>query len=344
MSAFKKIVKENGKLQNYSSEKALNAILSTMEECGCPNEDLAKELVEKVEQELAEIVGDRNPTTNEWADVAVKLMRKQDKKLADTFADNRIKKSINRLKSSNLMKGFRDILESAGDDPNSINTENANLSGFDPAAQLHRMGSEANKNYVLNYLIPTNLAKAHNEKWLHIHDLDYFELNYNCLQVDLKAALKDGFNTGSGMNKEPHGIRSAAALAAIVMQSSTNQQHGGVAIGNLDFGLSKYVNITFRKEFRKAVENFYEIQGKPIPLFLNDFTLDRLYYGITVKDIEDLYGGSTNKLIKQAERATMKSIEKYFDNAETITYRVGEDTFENIPVDLAAKHITMLMS
>lgn len=344
MSAFKKIVKENGKLQNYSSEKALNAILSTMEECGCPNEDLAKELVEKVEQELSEIVGDRNPTTNEWADVAVKLMRKQDKKLADTFADNRIKKSINRLKSSNLMKGFRDILESAGDDPNSINTENANLSGFDPAAQLHRMGSEANKNYVLNYLIPTNLAKAHNEKWLHIHDLDYFELNYNCLQVDLKAALKDGFNTGSGMNKEPHGIRSAAALAAIVMQSCTNQQHGGIAIGNLDFGLSKYVNITFQKEFRKAVENFYEIQGKPIPLFLNDFTLDRLYYGITAEDIENLYGGNTNKLIKQAERATMKTIKKYFDNVENISYRVGEDTFENIPIDLAVKHITMLMS
>jgi ribonucleoside-triphosphate reductase len=343
MPKFTVIIKENGNEQAYSREKAEQAIISTMQETGNVNKDIVPKLVDEIEEKLESLIGDKIPTTNDWANSAIGVIKKYDKELARHYADKKLEKSINRVKSSDLMNSFRDILESAGDDPDSINTENANLNGFDPAAQLHRIGSESNKNYILNYMLPREYSRAHKEKWLHIHDLDYFELSYNCLQIDLKNVLEGGFDTGGGLNKEPKSIQSAAALACIALQGATNQQFGGIALGNLDFGFSKYVNLTFRKEFRKAVENYYELLEKPVPEFLSNFALERLYYGINHEDIEELNKERSFGTMSNAKNSVKEQIQS-FNNGETpdtVTYTIGENTYQDIPLETAVEHIAM---
>lgn len=315
---IKDITKENGKVEYYEHSKAVESIFAAMQRCEDvrANRGTATKLVHKIEKELSEKFKDSEDpiTTNDWAEVAFKVLKKYNRSLCDSYKERRMEKQLNRLQHSGLMRGFKDVLESAGDDPNSINTENANIDGFNPAAQLHRIGSEANKAYVLDYLLPKDIAKAHREKWMHIHDMDYLELNPNCLQVDLKAALKDGFNTGSSQNTEPQSIITAAMLSSIVLQSSTNGMHGGQSIANLDYALAKYVNISYRKAFLKSIDNYFALNEKDIPFYFKRSIVNKFYYGITVDGVNELLARpltkSQEKLYSQFIKIAEKDTEK----------------------------------
>lgn len=343
---FSKITKENGRIEDYDFTKGRDAILRAMTDARKENKSLATKVAKEIEQELLKTKKDEFPTSDEWSQCAIEvLQRKKMNEVCAAYAEYRYDKSLKRLKNSDLMKSFRDVLMSSGDNPDSINTENANIDGFDPAAQLHRIGSESNKNYVLNYLLPKNYAKTHIDKWLHIHDMDYFELNFNCLQVDLTNMLKDGFDTGTGLNKEPRSVQTAAMLAAIVMQSCTNQQHGGIAIMNLDFALAKYVNVSFRKEFKKAVDDYYTIQGKSVPSFIDSNLINKLYYGINIEDVVELDGESKN-ILKNVKSRISEDLKTLLGSnlPEKVTYRIDGDTYKGIPIDLAIEHFSYLAS
>lgn len=282
---IKKIKKENGKVEEYSSKKAAETIYNAMQDCKdvSANKSTATKLVHKIEKEVGNI---EEISSEDFAKNAIKVLNKYNKKLSKHYKQVRINKSLNRLKSSGLMKSFKDVLESDSDDPNSINAENANIDATNSAARLHRIASETNKEYVLNYLLPPKYTEAHREKYLHIHDLDYYQLNQNCLQADLKLALENGFNTGSMSNKEPQSIMTALMLTAIVMQSAQNGQHGGIAVGNFDSTLAKYVDISFRKHFTKLVEDYYELKEEVKPYWFSKVIINKLFYGINFEGVE----------------------------------------------------------
>lgn len=335
------IRKENGKLEKYSLEKASLSIYNTMSECKeCrANKTTAKKLAKKIEASLEPIVEQgREVTTNDWAEAAISVLKEYSKELSDQYKDTRVKKQLNRLKNSSLMKSFNDILGRCGDDPNSVNTENANIDGFNPAAQLHRIGSETNKAYVLDYILSDNMAKAHREKWLHIHDLDYFELNPNCLQIDLKEMLDGGFSTGTGINSEPKSILTASMLSAIVLQSSTNNMHGGQSLMNLDYALEKYVNISYRKYFKSNIENFYDVSSREKPKFITDALVKKLYYGITIDDIIEGKEMYLDESEDKATKAKLSIIEKFLAVANKETERETNQAMQALCHNLSTLH------
>ncbi|MFR8177323.1 MAG: anaerobic ribonucleoside-triphosphate reductase [Christensenellales bacterium] len=89
-------------------------------------------------------------------------------------------------------------------------------------------------------------ARAHREGDIHIHDLDFYTLTTTCCQIELRKLFKGGFSTGHGMLREPNDISSYAALACIAIQSNQNDQHGGQAIVNFDYGMADGVRKTYR--------------------------------------------------------------------------------------------------
>ena len=81
-------------------------------------------------------------------------------------------------------------------------------------------------------------------------------LVHNCCQIRLAKLLKDGFSTGHGFLREPNSIRAAAALAAIVIQSSQNDMFGGQSINAFDYDLAPYVNKSFRKAIKETAREW----------------------------------------------------------------------------------------
>jgi ribonucleoside-triphosphate reductase len=140
---------------------------------------------------------------------------------------------------------------------NDVTRENANMNADTPSGMMMKFASETTKNFALDYLIDEEIAKAHKEGIIHIHDLDYYVTkSLTCLQHPLDQILKKGFRAGHGSSRPARSIRTASMLACISLETNQNEMHGGQAIPAFDFYMAPYVRMTFEKEVLKAAELF----------------------------------------------------------------------------------------
>ena len=135
-----------------------------------------------------------------------------------------------------------------------IKRENANIDGESSMGAMLKYGSEGAKAFALDEVMPEDLAKAHEEGWVHYHDLDFFTLTETCCQIDAKKLLAKGFYTGHGFIRPPSNIKTAANLVCIIIQSDQNDQHGGQSIPMPDYALAPYVHKSYVKNWRHEVE------------------------------------------------------------------------------------------
>ena len=85
-----------------------------------------------------------------------------------------------------------------------------------------KIGGTVTKEYNLTNLIKPKYTEMHRNGAIHIHDLDFMALCFNCLQIPLGKLLDNGFATGHGYLRTPATIGSAATLACIIIQASQN--------------------------------------------------------------------------------------------------------------------------
>lgn len=137
-----------------------------------------------------------------------------------------------------------------------IKRENANVDGDTAMGTMLKYGSEGSKHFILNHVLPADIAAAHREGDIHIHDMDFYMLTETCCQIDLNALFAGGFSTGHGYVREPQSIQTYAALACIAIQANQNEMHGGQSIPNFDYAMAGGVAKTYRKEYFKAMKSF----------------------------------------------------------------------------------------
>ena len=119
-----------------------------------------------------------------------------------------------------------------------------------------RYGSEGSKYFIDNYILPKDVAAAHINGDIHIHDKDFYMLTETCCQIDLLKLFHNGFSTGHGYLREPNGIQSYSALGCIAIQANQNEMHGGQSVPNFDYSMAPGVRKTFRKEYFKALAHY----------------------------------------------------------------------------------------
>lgn len=144
-----------------------------------------------------------------------------------------------------LAASLETILEGADHD---LIQENANVDGRSPMGIMGKMASESSRWYAIQHLLSVEARQAMEQNLLYPHDLDFYATGTTtCCQIPLGRLLKSGFNTGHGHMREPQDIKSAFALASIILQANQNQQHGGQAYPMFDYDLAPYVTKTYRK-------------------------------------------------------------------------------------------------
>ena len=93
----------------------------------------------------------------------------------------------------------------------SSDRSNANvLNG--PMAKMLQIGGDATKAFALDNIIPYEFSQAHKNGDIYIHDLDFYMLTINCLQIPVAKMFQEGFNAGHGYVRPPKRIESASAL------------------------------------------------------------------------------------------------------------------------------------
>lgn len=182
-----------------------------------------------------------------------------------------------------------------------LKRDNANINGDTPMGAMLQQGANTAKEYYLDTMIDPEHARLHREGYIHIHDLDFYGWTTTCCQIDLLKLFEGGFNTGHGHLREPKGILSYAALAAIAIQSNQNDQHGGQSIVNFDYAMAQGVRMTYFKYFDEgmALQEELGVSSPASELWAGDYA------------------------IRKTKRDTYQAMEGFVHNLNTMHSRAG---------------------
>lgn len=232
---FREIRKRDGRVVAFKPEKITEAIFKAASAVGGRDRNIAENLTYQVIKLLKNggfsgVI----PAVEDIQDAVEKvLIENGHARTAKIYILYRAKRTRIRDAKSELMDAVKEILVET-------NRENANISNS-PSAKMLQIAMAASKKYYLSNLLPNDFAQAHIDGDFHIHDLDYYSKTPNCLQIDLSLLLKEGFNTGYGYVRPPKRISSAAAQAAIILQSNQNDMFGGQSFPHFDRSMGEVI-------------------------------------------------------------------------------------------------------
>jgi anaerobic ribonucleoside-triphosphate reductase len=244
---FTKILKRDGRLAEFNEKKITDAIFKAARAVGGEDRQTAMELTLEV---LKFLKGKYNGNIFGVEDVqdAVEkvLIEHGHARTAKAYILYRDKRTRVREGKSDLMEAVKQILVETS-------RENANVSNS-PSAKMLQIASAASRTYYLSRLIPEDFSLAHRRGDIHIHDLDFYGKTLTCVQIPLGELLRTGFDNGHGYIRPPKRPASAAALAAIILQSSQNDMHGGQSFAFFDRDMAPYVENASEDEVYQAME------------------------------------------------------------------------------------------
>lgn len=250
-----KVVKRNGDIVNFDRLKIERAILGAMEDLGEAhiNESLAKRIARDLEKEyeackiLAPI-----PINDIENRVEEKLMGSHCKDVARQYIRYRYQKKVDRDKYNQIKNKLKSIMKA--DD---VQNSNANVDEYSFGGKKFEGAGVVFKDLALTDFISKDIAKAHNENRIYIHDLDnYVSGMHNCSFIDMAKILRDGFETRNGGVRSPNSISTAMQLVAVIFQCQSQVQFGGVASAHIDYDLAPYVKKSFVKHFKDGLHWF----------------------------------------------------------------------------------------
>jgi anaerobic ribonucleoside-triphosphate reductase len=255
------IVKRNGALAPFNAQKIYDAMykanIAVEDEVILP-EDLRR-LTNAVVSRIPEV---EVPNVEQVQDIVEEALIKAGyAKTAKAYILYRAQRSRIRQSKDELMEIYSELTYSYAKDVD-IKRENANIDADTAMGTMLKYGSEGSKYFIDNYILPKDIAAAHAEGDIHIHDKDFYMLTETCCQIDLIKLFKGGFSTGHGYLREPNSIHSYAALACIAIQANQNEMHGGQSIPNFDYAMAQGVAKTFKKEYLQALEVILRVANK----------------------------------------------------------------------------------
>ncbi len=129
---------------------------------------------------------------------------------------------------------------------------NANKASERIPVMRDMVAGEVSKYAALEYILPKDVAAAHKSGDIHYHDLDYSPLfpMFNCMLIDIKGMLENGFNMGNAEIETPKSISTACAITAQIIAQVASHIYGGNTVNRIDEVLAPYVRKSYEKHHR----------------------------------------------------------------------------------------------
>ena len=302
------IRKRDGRIENFDSEKIVNAILKAMNHNFISDVPFAKQVAKEIEEADVEVIEIEEVQNM----VERALMKSRYADVAKDYILYREKRNIARGRKTYEM--YMGIVNTIAND---ITRENANMNVETPAGMMMKFASETSKPFVMDMLLSQTSKDYIKSNYLHVHDADYYPTkSLTCLQHPLDRILEHGFKAGHGSSRPAKRIETAAIIACISMEAVQNEMHGGQAIPAFDFYLAPYVRYSFIEE----LEKLEKLTGRDLSEYKNKQFDD---YEITDLDgtegDERLFRHAVNQTVNRVHQA----MESFIHNMNTIHSRGG---------------------
>lgn len=345
------IKKRDGRSVPFEEGKITEAVSKAFGASGgMQRRDVAERITNEVIKRLEESEGE--PTVEGVQDLVEECLIKDGfVTTSKSYILYRADRSRRRELNSRLMKTLNDITFSKASESD-VKRENANIDADTAMGTMLKYGSESAKQFYEMCVLKPEHAKAHTDGDIHIHDLDFYTLTTTCCQIDIIKLFEGGFSTGHGVLREPNSIASYGALAAIAIQANQNDQHGGQAIVNFDYGMAKGVAKSFRTLYRKAVCAAFDLlcditdedaikgciaRAEQASGHVAQLVTDPAYtsaeaaefkesFGIDDSVVEHVQTYAHKAATRDTDRATFQAMEGFIHNLNTMHSRAGAQT------------------
>ena len=350
---IKTIKKRTGDIVKFNAQKITDAIKkANMESI---DETFSKEQLSTITNNVIKALKNlKSPGVEQIQDAVEKVL------IAGNFASTakayilyRAEHTKLRQAKADLMDIYNELTFTKAKDAD-IKRENANIDADTAMGTMLKYGSEGSKYFITSHILPKDIAVAHMDGDIHIHDMDFYMLTETCCQIDLLKLFKNGFSTGHGYLREPNDIRSYAALACIAIQANQNEMHGGQAVPMFDYCMAPGVAKTYRKQYYKALGYYFNAMldmkledasllckkieqtlpikismstadkfGKLLVDFLPKHQREHNYQEINEQTTQMAHKFAINTAWNETNAATYQAMEAFIHNLNTMNSRAG---------------------
>lgn len=257
---MEKVVKRDGEIVNFNSEKITNAIAKAASVTKEFDKTTAKSLTEKVVELTRALVEKKSENLK-----AASIEEIQDIVEYILLSSDYTKTAKSYMLYREQQKKLRDFTQSANIDMVDdylkqldweVN-ENSNMS-YSIQGLNNYISSSINKNYWLNKIYSNEIQEAHKNGDFHIHDLNM--LSVYCVGWDLKDLLMQGFTGVQGKVQCSPAKHFRTALGQVVnfLYTMQGEATGAQAFSNFDTLLApfiKYDELDY-KQVKQAMQEF----------------------------------------------------------------------------------------
>lgn len=169
------------------------------------------------------------------------LMAGEYKQLARAYIEYRHDRDVARELRGRLNQEIRGLVEQSN---RALLNENANKDSKVIPTQRDLLAGIVAKHYAKQHILPRDVVLAHERGEIHYHDLDYspFFPMFNCMLIDLKGMLTNGFKMGNAEIEPPKSISTATAVTAQIIAQVASHIYGGTTINRIDEILAPFVD------------------------------------------------------------------------------------------------------
>lgn len=250
MSSFY-VIKRDGSRASFEIQRIINAIKKAAKAVSVEDERYYHHIAQQVFEDIFNRYSQEIDISHIQQIVENKLMASAYPQVARAYIEYRHDRDLSREKRSKLTKEIEGLIEQTN---MAVLNENANKDAKVIPTQRDLLAGIVAKHYAKQYLLPKDVVEAHERGEIHYHDLDYapFFPMFNCMLVDLKGMLTQGFKMGNAEIEPPKSIGTATAVTAQIIAQVASHIYGGTTINRIDEVLAPYVQISYEKLLKTA--------------------------------------------------------------------------------------------
>ncbi|ETS32615.1 anaerobic ribonucleoside-triphosphate reductase [Photorhabdus temperata] len=245
------VIKRDGRQVPFNEIRIRDAVKQAASAAGVTDDEYCAQVASTVTQLMAD--HSQVDIRNIQHAVENQLMAGNYKHLARLYIEYRHDRDPARESRSRLNQEIRGLVEQSNI---SLLNENANKDSKVIPTQRDLLAGIVAKHYAKQHMLPRDVVLAHERGEIHYHDLDYspFFPMFNCMLIDLKGMLTNGFKMGNAEIEPPKSIATATAVTAQIIAQVASHIYGGTTINRIDEVLAPFVKASYDKHLAIAEE------------------------------------------------------------------------------------------
>lgn len=274
-----KIIKKNGNLEAFDSERIRRAVTTSAERVMV---DLTDEAIDKIINIVRDMINTQttNPTVEQVHSFVESALEQVNPLVARSYREYRdYKKEVVHILDKVYKKA--QVITYIGD------KECANMDSALVTTQRCLIYNSLNKELYKKFFLTANEIEACKDGYIYIHDMSARRDTMNCCLFDMANVLKDGFEMSNIWYTEPKTLQTAFNVMGDVIINTTAMQYGGFTVPEVDTVLKKYAKLTYKKYYNE----YLNIKGDS---FTDD--ADKYAWDKVKRECEQGYQGIEYKL------------------------------------------------